>query len=115
MPLLKLQTSVALTDAQCDELLPALSRIVSESIGKPEQYVMVALATGPLLMSGQTGAAAFAEVRSIGGLNSRVNNQLSQKLCMLLQQSLGIPPARVYINFTSVAADHWGWNGNTFG
>ncbi len=115
MPLLKLQTSVALTDTQCNELLPALSRIVAESIGKPEQYVMVTLETGPVLMSGKAGAAAFADVRSIGGLNNRVNTQFSQKLCVLLEQSLGIPPARVYINFTHVAADCWGWNGSTFG
>lgn len=114
MPLLKLQTSVALTDTQCNELLPALSKILAESIGKPEQYVMVTLETGPVLMSGKAGAAAFADVRSIGGLNSRVNTQLSQKLCALLEP-LGILPARVYINFSNVAADCWGWNGSTFG
>jgi hypothetical protein len=33
----------------------------------------------------------------------------------LLNDSLGIPPDRVYLNFTDVGAGHWGWNGSTFG
>ena len=115
MPLLKLQTSVPLSDEQCNDLLPKLSKLLVEGIGKPEQYVMVTVETAPILMAGKAGPAALAEVRSIGGLNSRFNSQLSQKLCTVLEQALGIPAGRVYINFANIAADHWGWNGNTFG
>ena len=115
MPMLKLQTSFPISDEQRSALLPSLSKLLVEGIGKPEQYVMVTVETASILMAGKTGPAALAEVRSIGGLNSRVNSQLSQKLCTLLEQTLGIPAGRVYINFTNVAADQWGWNGNTFG
>ena len=115
MPMLKLQTSVPLSDEQRSALLPTLSKLLVEGIGKPEQYVMVIVETASILMAGKTGPAALAEVRSIGGLNGRVNSQLSQKLCTLLEQTLGIPASRVYINFANVAADQWGWNGNTFG
>jgi phenylpyruvate tautomerase PptA (4-oxalocrotonate tautomerase family) len=115
MPLLRLQTTVTPTAEQQPSLLAALSRIVTEAIGKPEQYVMVTLETTPMLLAGQPGPAAFADVRSIGGLNSRVNKQIAQQLCALLEQSLAIPPARVYLNFSDVPASHWGWNGGTFG
>jgi len=115
MPMLKLQISVPLSDEQRNTLLPTLSKLLAEGIGKPEQYVMIAVETASILMAGKTGPAALAEVRSIGGLNDRVNSQLSQKLCTLLEQTLGIPAGRIYINFVNVAADHWGWNGNTFG
>ena len=115
MPMLKLQTSAPLSEEQRNTLLPTLSKLVAESIGKPEQYVMVTVETASILMAGKAGPAALAEVRSIGGLNGRVNSQLSQKLCTLLEQTLGIPASRVYINFANVPADHWGWNGNTFG
>ena len=115
MPMLKLQTSVPLSDEQRNALLPTLSKLVAEGIGKPEQYVMVTVETASILMAGKGGPAALAEVRSIGGLNGRVNSQLSQKLCTLLEQTLRIPAGRVYINFANIAADHWGWNGNTFG
>jgi phenylpyruvate tautomerase PptA (4-oxalocrotonate tautomerase family) len=115
MPLIRLKTTTPVPDEKQQALLASLSKIVSESIGKPEQYVMVTLETGPVMFAGQAGDAAFADVRSIGGLSGNVNKQISQKLCALLQDSLGIAPNRVFLNFTEIAASHWGWNGNTFG
>jgi phenylpyruvate tautomerase PptA (4-oxalocrotonate tautomerase family) len=41
MPLLKLETTVALTEDKRQALLASLSKIVAETIGKPQQYVMV--------------------------------------------------------------------------
>lgn len=115
MPLLKLETTVTLTDERRASLLPTLSRIVAESIGKPEEYVMVTANQVSMLMSGEAGDAAFVEVRSIGGLNGTVNQQLSQKICRLLNQSLDVPSNRIYLNFTDVEGENWGWNSNTFG
>ena len=42
MPLLKIETTVVLTDDKRKALLAALSKIVAETIGKPEDYVMAA-------------------------------------------------------------------------
>jgi phenylpyruvate tautomerase len=114
MPLLKLETSQPLDAQKCAALLPALSRIVAESIGKPEEYVMATINHTSILMSAKSGHAAFVDVRSIGGLSRTVNQQISKKVCSLLAQNLGIPPERVYLNFTNVEAENWGWNGNTF-
>jgi phenylpyruvate tautomerase len=55
------------------------------------------------------------DIRSIGGLNDDVNRQLSQRIATLLNESLGVPPDRIYLNFTDVPAGSWGWNGDTFG
>lgn len=115
MPLLKLQTSASLSEDKQQKLLTTLSKIVSESIGKPERYVMVTVQTSAMMMSGKYADAAFADIRSIGGLNKEVNRQLSQKLCGLLNETLGIGADRIYLNFTDVSANHWGWNGDTFG
>ena len=115
MPLIRLQISNTASDEKQEELLVSMSQIIAESIGKPEQYVMATIEEGPIIMSGIQGAAAFAEVRSIGGLNGGVNKQISQKLCSLLDESLGISANRVYINFTDVSSANWGWNGSTFG
>ena len=76
---------------------------------------MVAASRAAIQMSGSPGNAAFVDVRSIGGLTDDVNRKLSQKVSQLLHDSLGIPPNRIYLNFTDVPASHWGWNGNTFG
>jgi phenylpyruvate tautomerase PptA (4-oxalocrotonate tautomerase family) len=115
MPLLKLETNVALADEKKQALLASLSKIVAGTIGKPEQYVMVVVSPAAMLMSGKPGDAAFVDIRSIGGLSDAVNRQLSQKVTNLLSDSLGVPPDRIYVNFTDVPAGNWGWNGDTFG
>ena len=115
MPLLKLETTVVLSEDKRKALLASLSKAVAGTIGKPEQYVMVTIGQAAILMSGKPGDAAFVDIRSIGGLNDDVNRKLSQQVCKLLSNSLGISPDRVYLNFTDVDAGKWGWNGSTFG
>ena len=115
MPLLKLETTVPLPEEEGKPLLAALSKAVAGAIGKPEQYVMVTASQSAVVMSAKHGDAAFVDIRSIGGLNTETNRQLSQQICKLLKDSLGIAPDRVYLNFTDVEAGNWGWNGSTFG
>ena len=115
MPLLKLETTLPLPEEKGKPLLAALSKAVASVIGKPEQYVMVTASQSAMVMSGKPGDAAFVDVRSIGGLNGDTNRKLSQQICKLLKDSLGIPSDRVYLNFTDVEAGNWGWNGSTFG
>jgi phenylpyruvate tautomerase PptA (4-oxalocrotonate tautomerase family) len=115
MPLLKLETTVALSDQKKKTVLAALSKAVADTIGKPEQYVMVTTSQSAMLMSGTAGEAAFVDIRSVGGLNGETNHKLSQQICKLLKDSLGIAPDRVYLNFSDIEADNWAWNGSTFG
>ena len=115
MPLLKLETTTALPEDRRRALLASLSKAVAEIIGKPEQYVMVTASQAAMVMSGKAGDAAFVDIRSIGGLGDDVNRKLSQQVCKVLKDSLGILPDRVYLNFTDVDASNWGWNGTTFG
>jgi len=115
MPLLKLETTATLSDGQRDQLLITLSKIVADTIGKPEQYVMVTIGQTTMSMSGKPGEAAFVDIRSIGGLTAEVNRQLSQKICALLVHSLRIPQNRIYLNFSDIEAGNWGWNATTFG
>ncbi len=115
MPLLKLETTVTLSDAQRQQLLASLSKTVAETIGKPEQYVMVSIGPAAMLMSGKPGDAAFVDIRSVGGLRAEVNRQLSEKVCALLTKALHVPQNRIYLNFTELPGANWGWNGDTFG
>jgi phenylpyruvate tautomerase PptA (4-oxalocrotonate tautomerase family) len=115
MPCLQLHTSVAVPEPQRAALLARLSKLVAESIGKPEAYVMITLREGPMSMAGEIGPAAFADVRSIGGLSPAVNKRIMQRLCSLLEKELGVPPARTFANFTDVPASAWGHDGGTFG
>ena len=116
MPLLKLQVSVPIPENKRDAILAASSKILSKVTGKPEAYVMVMIEeSAGAFMAGKKAAAAFVDVRGIGGLNAKVNAQLSKDLCELCQKELGISPENVYLNFFEVPATNWGWKGSTFG
>lgn len=111
MPLLKIQTAKNVPA----DVLADLSSITAETIGKPETYVMVNASRSDMMMSGSLDDAAFVEVKSIGGLGHDVNAALSEKICGVLSEKLGIAANRVYLNFAEVPASDWGWNGSLFG
>ncbi|MGR9087082.1 MAG: phenylpyruvate tautomerase MIF-related protein [Gammaproteobacteria bacterium] len=115
MPYLKLNTNVSIGDAEAQPLLNQLSQLVAGETGKPERYVMVELAEKkPLIFAGTADPLAFLECKSIGLSGSQAKS-LSSSLCQVLNEQLGIPPDRVYIEFSNCPAEFWGWNGSTFG
>jgi phenylpyruvate tautomerase PptA (4-oxalocrotonate tautomerase family) len=116
MPLIQVSTTETIAEASQKPLLQKLSRAIAEGIGKPESYVMVVLhPQSPMLHGGAPGPAAFVDVRSIGGLGSRVCKALSERICALLLADLKVPGERVYLNFTDVPAGSWGHDAGTFG
>ncbi len=115
MPYLKLNTNVAIDDAQAPKLLSQLSQIVAQETGKPERYVMVEVnAEKAMLFAGDRKPLAYLECKSIG-LSARQAKSLSAALSPLLGTALAIPPDRIYIEFSHCPAQFWGWNGSTFG
>ncbi len=81
---------------------------------KPESYVMVILEDGrDLIFGGSTDPAAYLELKSLG-LPETETPAYSATLCGLLQETLGIPPARVYIEFAAPPRHLFGWDGGTF-
>ncbi len=114
MPYLSIQTNKSLPADACATLLAKASRAVAESLGKPEQYVMVALqGDTPMLFAGGDTPTAYLELKSIGLPESRTA-ALSRTLCDLMQAELGISQDRVYIEFADAPRSMWGWNGATF-
>jgi phenylpyruvate tautomerase len=116
MPLVRCETNQHLNDSQKTQLCTELSHICAEVIGKPETYVQAVVQDGlTLLHGGKPGPAAFVDVRSIGGLSGKTNATLAEKICTVISKTAAVPGARIYLNFTDVAASHWGHDGATFG
>ena len=115
MPLLMIKTTVPVPADKRKDLILAASRILAETTGKPEAYVMVTLEQCSGSFDGKECALAFADVRGIGGLSKSVNSRISKALCDLLEARLAIPPDRVYSTFADVPASSWGWKGSVFG
>jgi phenylpyruvate tautomerase len=117
MPLIQLDTNFTFPDQNSKQAVARnLSLAAAEATGKPEQYVMAGIReNAAMTMSGEPGPCALVTVKAIGGLNKSVNQAMASKVSQLLQKELGIPQNRIYITFEELAADHWAWEGKTFG
>ncbi|WP_456444962.1 phenylpyruvate tautomerase MIF-related protein [Thiolapillus sp.] len=115
MPLLTLNTNLALSPGQRDTLPAMLSAEVSRLLGKPESYVMVIVEDNRLMTMGGTGeGAAYLKLKSLG-LPENDTPNLSEALCNLISDTLDIATDRIYIEFFNPPRHMWGWNRGTFG
>ncbi|MFZ4704133.1 MAG: phenylpyruvate tautomerase MIF-related protein, partial [Candidatus Methylumidiphilus sp.] len=108
------QTNQAISSEKSKALLVQASKKLANELGKPERYVMVELTSNPSMLFGGTDEpAAYLELKSIGLPTGQTKN-LSKSLSSLLEEDLGIASSRIYIEFTDVKGNLWGWNGSTF-
>jgi phenylpyruvate tautomerase PptA (4-oxalocrotonate tautomerase family) len=114
MPTLRILTNVRLADEDRGELLRRASAAVAAMLRKPESYVMVIMEDGrDLLFAGSDDPTAYLELKSLG-LPESETAHYSSALCELLQDALGVAPARVYIEFVAPPRHLFGWDGGTF-
>jgi len=114
MPTLILNTNLHLDDDRRADLCACLSRFTAAATRKPEQWVMILLHEGrTMTFAGTQAPCAFVEFKSIGLPDANMPG-ISADLCDLLQEQLGLDPARIYIEFATAERQRWGWNGTTF-
>jgi phenylpyruvate tautomerase len=114
VPYLAIQTNKEFDPTSGQRLMKLASQTVSELLGKPESYVMVALVPPiPMIFAGNDEPLAYLELKSIG-LPEKATATLSNALCALIHDNLGIAKERIYIEFADAKRTQWGWNGGTF-
>jgi len=114
MPLLRITTNKALTDAMQSEANRFFSTTVASLLGKPENYVMIILhVESAMMFAGSDDPLAYLELKSLG-LPEEKTADFSSALCAAVSDQFAIPAARIYIEFSSPARHLWGWNGTTF-
>jgi len=112
MQLIKVQLPDHYEKAEYSSLLAKLSKLSAEILNKPERYTMVVISTGPMMMEGLEGVAAFVEIKAIGDIfNAEINKKISKEICELISAELCMPHNRIYINFENVASHNWGFDG----
>jgi hypothetical protein len=113
MPLLQIQSSASADLPPA--LLKNLSTLLARELRKPEAYVMVSFQRLPeLLFAGTSEPACFAVLKSIGTFEPPQTERLSALLCAELGRGLGVPSARIYLEFVDAKAHLWGFDGGTF-
>jgi len=115
MPLIQVFTSATVDAAAQNALLSDLSGALAKHFSKPEEWVMTCLVPSLAMTFGGTPAhTCFAAVKNIGKLTPDKSRELSADLCGRLSRGLGIPPHRIYLEFTDAVGYLWGHDGDTF-
>ena len=117
MPLIKVQTSASAPQkAEIESMLLNLSAKLAKHLGKPEYYVMTAFEPEiPMTFAGNTDPVCYIEIKSVGTMKPDQTAAMSQDFCQQINQTLGVPKNRIYIEFADAKGAMWGWNGTTFG
>ena len=112
MPVLQITTNASIDDTA--SLAKQASALVADLLGKPESYVMVQINDNAgLIFAGSDDPCAHLKLKSLG-LHESKTRTYSEQLCDFIEQQLGVPPGRTYIEFISPERHMFGWNSGTF-
>ena len=116
MPLIQVFTSAPTPRPAAEEAMHAdLSRVLTEHLRKPQQWVMTCLVPGvSMTFAGTHAPACVASIKNVGTMSPEITAGLSRELTPILSQALNVPADRIYLDFQDAAPHLWGWNGNTF-
>ena len=115
MPLLTLRTNVSLDSDKATSLLKVCSAELASQLGKPEHYVLTMYQPAEAMtMSGTTDPACLIEVRSVGSISPDQARSMSAAFGRLVEEHIGVPTDRTYLQFEGVDGALWGYDGRTF-
>ncbi len=82
--------------------------------GKSETYLMIGFEDEyPLYLAGEElEKGAFINIKLFGKSNPENYNKLTNEVCNIFLEELGIPKNKIYITYEEV--EYWGWNGSNF-
>ncbi len=113
MPFIHVKTNLPLSADKETAIKSALGKDIELLPGKNENWLMVQLEPEcRLWFKGTDAPAALVDVSVYGGAESRHYQAFTAQVCALLNNELGLDPARVFVKYASTP--DWGWNGNNF-
>ncbi len=110
MPFINIYTSAKTVNKE--ELLEEISVLISSLTNKSKRFVMAKINDNSKMFFDGNNPCCLVEIKSIGAIDS---SKMTQPICDLIFDKIGVPPNRIYIHFEDVPASMWGWNGRTFG
>ena len=113
MPMIKVETTVSLSEEKRDVLKAELGKAIS-IMGKPESYLMINLVDNQDLYFGgnKLDKGAFVEVKALGNIDAGQSDKMTAKVCEILNAQFGISGDAVYVAYFGTS--NWGWNGSNF-
>lgn len=113
MPYIEAKLTAPVTPAQQEALKAGFGRAVT-ALHKTETYLMVGIEGGKDLWFGgrKLEQGAYLSVSLFGRAAPADCEEMTGRLCTLLDEVLGIPGENVYITYHPI--ENWGWNGSNF-
>lgn len=113
MPFIDSKVTVALSDAKKEMIKAKLGQAIS-IMHKTETYLMVGFQDNYDLFLGgkKIEKGAYVSVSVYGSLSSSACDEMTNAICGILSEELGIPGNAVYVTYHGV--NDWGWNGSNF-
>jgi len=112
MPFINSKDTVKMTEEKKEVVKQKLGEAITLIPGKSEHWLMVGFEDEyDLYFQGnRDGESAFVEVSVFGSISASVSDDLTGKICEILEGELGIPKNRIYVKYQDVK--NLGWNGS---
>ena len=113
MPFVDLKITVPVEDDIKEEIKKDLGSAIT-ALHKTETYLMVGIDDSYDLWLGgkKLEKGAYVSVSLYGNATPCDYNDMTGKICNILEDRLGIPGEYVYVTYRGVK--DWGWNGQNF-
>ena len=114
MPMIITKSSTPITKAQEAELTRAYGEAITLLPGKTEEWLMLSFEENArLAFRGKSDSPlCYVEVNLLGKAPRAAYDKLTERICELLEQLLGIPQDGIYVKYDE--AEVWGYNGSNF-
>lgn len=114
MPYIEAKLSIKLDENQKNELQKKLADVVSSAFSKPKAYIMTNIEDDKTLYMAQSKLekGAYIAISLLGSASKPSCQTLTNDICSILSNDLGITGSNVYVTYHPV--DLWGWNGSMF-
>ncbi len=114
MPYIETKTTVKVSREQEIKLKEELGKAIELFPGKNESWLMLNLIDGCHMAFKGTlePDIAIVEIDIFGSSTDAAFDAVTDCVCTVLNNVLGIPKDRIYVKYREV--DRWGWNGQNF-
>ncbi len=111
MPFIRTTTNKTITKEELEVLKTSFGTSISLVSGKRESQLMLSFhADTPMTYQGSAEPLAMLEVSLFGKADPAELDRLTGALTDAVSQTLGIDPARIYVNYAEF--DYWGVGGH---
>lgn len=114
MPFINSKISVEITKEQEENIKTKLGKAIALIPGKSEAWLMVGFEDKySLYFKGiKEDKVAFVEVKIFRTADNSAYEKLTQAICKIYEEELGIPGDKIYITYEEIST--WGYHGTNF-